>query len=122
MAFLDATLTSGINAVLDCLNFDSIIHDADLIFTGEGRIDHQTAMGKTAGGVLRAGRAQGIPVVAICGALASDAQINDMGFDGIFPIVQQPCTLDEAMDTARCLRNVEITVAQIMKLFQSHHK
>ena len=122
MAFLNATLTPGIDAVLDCLNFDSLIHDANLIITGEGRIDTQTAMGKTAGGVLRAGHAQGIPVVAICGALASDARVNDMDFDGIFPVVLQPCSLEQAMDTVVCLRNVQTTVTQIMKLFVSHHK
>ena len=122
MAFLNATLTPGIDAVLNCLNFDETIHDADLIITGEGRIDGQTAMGKTAGGVLRAGKRNGIPVVAICGALANDARIDVMEFDGIFPVVQQPCTLEQAMDTTRCLHNVEATVKQIMKLFVSQHK
>ena len=45
-----------------------------------------------------------------------------MEFDGIFPVVQQPCTLEQAMDTTRCLHNVEATVKQIMKLFVSQHK
>lgn len=122
MAFLNATLTPGIDAVLDCMQFDRIISDADLIITGEGRIDGQTAMGKTAAGVLRAGRKHGISVVAICGALAADARVDEMAFDGIFSIIQQPCTLEQAMDTATCLRNVEATVKQIMKLFLSQHK
>ena len=121
MAFLNATLTPGIDAVLNALQFDQTISDADLIITGEGRIDGQTAMGKTAGGVLRAGKKNDIPVVAICGALDTQSQVDDMAFDGIFSIVQQPCTLSEAMDTDRCLRNVEVTVKQIMKLFLSHH-
>ena len=122
MAFLHATLTPGIDAVLNALQFDRAISDADLIITGEGRIDGQTAMGKTAGGVLCAGKRNGIPVVAICGALDTKSQVDDMDFDGIFSIVQQPCTLSEAMDTTRCLQNVEVTVKQIMKLFLSQHK
>lgn len=122
MAFLHATLTPGIDAVLNALQFDRAISDADLIITGEGRIDGQTAMGKTAGGVLRAGKRNGIPVVAICGALDTKSQVDDMDFDGIFSIVQQPCTLSDAMDTTRCLQNVEVTVKQIMKLFLSQQK
>ncbi len=122
MAFLNATLTPGIEAVLSALNFNDTIHDADLIITGEGRIDGQTAMGKTAGGVLRAGKRNGTPVVAICGALDTQSQIDDMDFDGIFSIVQQPCTLEQAMDTTQCLHNVEVTVRQIMKLFLSQNK
>lgn len=122
MAFVNAKLVSGIDAVLDSLNFDDTVHDADLIITGEGRIDGQTAMGKTAGGVLRAGKRNDIPVVAICGALDSDARIDNMGFDGIFSIAQQPCSLEQAMDTKQCLHNIEATVKQIMKLFISAHK
>ncbi len=122
MAFLNATLTPGIEAVLSALNFNDTIHDADLIITGEGRIDGQTAMGKTAGGVLRAGKRNGTPVVAICGALDTQSQVDDMDFDGIFSIVQQPCTLEQAMDTTQCLHNVEVTVRQIMKLFLSQNK
>lgn len=122
MAFLHATLTPGIDAVLSALRFDQTISDASLIITGEGRIDSQTAMGKTAGGVLRSGKRKGVPVVAICGALDTQSQVDDMDFDGIFSIVQHPLTLSEAMDTARCLNNVEITVKQIMKLFLSKHQ
>ncbi len=66
-AFLNAKLRSGIDMVLDAANFDEALSDADLVITGEGRVDEQTAYGKTIGGVLKRAWKAGVPVVAVAG-------------------------------------------------------
>ena len=68
-ALLGARLESGIDLVLDAAGFDALLQDADLVITGEGRIDAQTASGKAVWGVLKRARRAGVPVVAICGRL-----------------------------------------------------
>lgn len=117
-AFFCSTLKPGIELMLNAIRFDEIIAGADLIITGEGRLDTQTVHGKTPYGVLCAGRRQGIPVVAIGGAVTAYAELAAAGFRAVFPIVPGPCTLAEAMDAATARRNVVNTVAQIVRLFQ----
>lgn len=117
-AFFRSTLKPGIELMLNAIRFDEIIAGADLIITGEGRLDTQTVHGKTPYGVLCAGRRQGIPVVAIGGAVTAYAELAAAGFRAVFPIVPGPCTLAEAMDAATARRNVVNTVAQIVRLFQ----
>ena len=117
-AFFRSTLESGIELMLNAIRFDEIIGGADLIITGEGRLDTQTVHGKTPYGVLCAGRRQGIPVVAIGGAVTAYAELAAAGFRAVFPVVPGPCTLAEAMDAATGRRNVANTVAQIVRLFQ----
>lgn len=117
-AFFRSTLEPGIELMLNAIRFDEIIAGADLIITGEGRLDTQTVHGKTPYGVLCAGRRQGIPVVAIGGAVTAYAELAAAGFRAVFPVVPGPCTLAEAMDAATASRNVANTVAQIVRLFQ----
>lgn len=117
-AFFRSTLEPGIELMLNAIRFDEIIAGADLIITGEGRLDTQTVHGKTPYGVLCAGRRQGIPVVAIGGAVTAYAELAAAGFRAVFPVVPGPCTLAEAMDAATARCNVANTVAQIVRLFQ----
>lgn len=117
-AFFRSALEPGIELMLNAIHFDEIIAGADLIITGEGRLDSQTVHGKTPYGVLCAGRRQGIPVVAIGGAVTAYAELAAAGFRAVFPVVHGPCTLAEAMDAATARRNVANTVAQIVRLFQ----
>lgn len=117
-AFFRSALEPGIELMLNAIHFDEIIAGADLIITGEGRLDSQTVHGKTPYGVLCAGRRQGIPVVAIGGAVTAYAELAAAGFRAVFPVVPGPCTLAEAMDAATARRNVANTVAQIVRLFQ----
>ena len=72
-ALLGARLQSGIDLVLDAAGFDTQLQDADLVITGEGRIDAQTASGKAASGILRRAQAAGVPVVAVGGRVAPEA-------------------------------------------------
>lgn len=118
MAWLDCEMKPGAQAVFDFLHFDEKIRGASLILTGEGRIDAQTAMGKTPAAVLKAGHRQGTPVVALCGTLDTSIDVDALGFDAVLPIVAGPTTLAQAIDRDTCLHNVERTVAQVMKLLK----
>ncbi len=97
-AFTSARLVPGIDLILDAWNFTNIIQGADLILTGEGRLDGQTLSGKVIAGVSRAALPQGIPVIAIAGAHTDDCQaLYEMGLTAFFSICPGPADLQEAM-------------------------
>ncbi|MDR2882991.1 MAG: glycerate kinase [Alistipes sp.] len=121
-ALLGAWLVSGIEMVLDAIGFRAAIADADLIITGEGKLDAQTAMGKAPRGVLDAAREAGVPVVAIGGAVEGADELNRQGFAAVFPIVPGPVTLEQAMESEQARANVERTVEQIMRTTQTKPK
>lgn len=113
-AMLNATLKRGIDMVLDAIGFDSIIQGADLIITGEGRIDNQTVKGKVASGVLQRAKAQGVPVVAIGGSVEKCESIEQMGFAGVYPIWEEEVPLEVAMQPDFAAANVEQTMNKIV--------
>ena len=116
MAFFDGKLVSGIDAVLDACDFDLRIANADLIITGEGKIDLQSAMGKTISGILERASTIGIPVVAIGGAILADAEIlYERGLVSMFSICDGPMTLEQALANAD--RLVEKATERIIRLF-----
>ncbi len=82
LAFLNAELKPGIRLMLDVLDFGKRITGADLIFTGEGRADRQTVMGKVPSGILEEARKQNIPVIVLAGSIEDAAQMNRAGFQG----------------------------------------
>jgi glycerate kinase len=103
-AFLNAQLVSGIDLILDLLNFDAIVQTVDLVITGEGCIDAQTVHGKAPIGVAIAAKKYGIPVIGLAGIISDNAHIvYDHGIDALVPITPYPITLDEAMQNARTL-------------------
>lgn len=114
MAWLDADVEPGADAVLSLAGFDTLLMGASLVITGEGRIDSQTASGKVPAAVLRHAHASGVPVAAICGSLAADA--NNLGFDAVLPIVPRPMSLAEAMQSETTLAGARRTAAQIVSL------
>ena len=100
-AFLGARIKSGVEIVLDLLNFSGKVKDADLIITGEGRIDFQVKFGKALLGVAKAGKKFNVPVLAFCGSRTPEAEeLHNYGITAIFPILPGPCTLKEAMENA----------------------
>jgi len=100
-AFLDATLRSGIDIVLDAVGFDDQLKRADLVITGEGKIDEQTSFGKAVGGVLKRASAAGVPVVAVAGSCSGDLRpLYDAGLTAAFSIAPGPMSLDYAMKHA----------------------
>ena len=119
VAFLNARLTPGIEMVLDALRFDTQITGADLIITGEGKLDAQTCMGKTPLGILRRAQQQGMPVVALGGAVEASEALNQCGFLAVFPILPYPTSLTEAMDSSFTQQNIERTIAQVLRLFSA---
>ena len=119
VAFLQARLRPGIEMVLDALQFDTQIAGADLIFTGEGKLDAQTCMGKTPLGVLRRAQQQGIPVVALGGAVEASEALNRCGFLAVLPILPYPTSLTKAMDSTFTQQNIERTVIQVLRLLHT---
>lgn len=113
-AFLGATLKKGIDMVLDAIDFDTTIQGANLIITGEGKVDFQTAKGKTAAGVLNRAKKQHIPVVAIGGCVEMCDSLVQMGFAGIYPILEEKVPLEIAMQRDFAMNNVRKTVARIV--------
>lgn len=112
--FLNATLKRGVDMMLDAIDFDSIIRGADLVITGEGKIDYQTVKGKTAAGVLARAKAQDIPVVAIAGRVEMCYSVAQMGFAGVYPIMENEMPLAVAMQPDFAAANVEKTVKKIV--------
>ncbi len=106
VAFLKCVLKPGIRMVLDALRFDERIRGADLIITGEGKLDKQTCMGKTPFGVLRAGMRQGIPVVVMGGCVEEVEALNASGFLAVLPLLPYPVSLEQAMDKDFTFRNI----------------
>ena len=107
MTFLNARLVSGINMVLDAIGFDSIIKDADLIITGEGRIDSQTLAGKTPYGVLQRAKLQGIPVVAIGGSVQLEPEETEAaGFASILQTTPPDTRIEDALNPETASRNI----------------
>jgi len=102
LAFTNATLESGIDIVLDATNLVKFIKGADLVLTGEGRVDFQTAFGKTPSGVAKAAKQCKVPVIAIGGALSDDArQVFDHGIDAIESAAAKDMTLEVAIKNSK---------------------
>ena len=116
LAFLPAILKPGIQMVLEALDFDCRIQNADLIITGEGKIDRQTGMGKTPTGVFEAGKRQQIPVVAIGGFVEETESLLQQGFKAVLPIQPGPVSLEKAMDPSFAIQQIERTTEQIIRL------
>ncbi|MFS0653847.1 glycerate kinase [Bacillus sp. 179-C3.3 HS] len=115
IGFLHADLQRGINIVLNAVHFDEVIKDADLVITGEGRIDQQTIYGKTPIGVAKAAKKFDIPVIGIAGSISKDSEIVHIhGIDALFSIVPGITTLSDAIQEASL--NVERTARNIASL------
>ena len=98
MAFAGAELRSGIDIVIEAVHLERHVKTADLVITGEGQVDVQTAYGKTPAGVARVAHRYQVPVIAIGGGLADDARnVFSHGIDGIEAAVARPMSLDEAV-------------------------
>lgn len=114
-AFLRARLTPGIEMVLDAVGFRAQLAGADLVLTGEGKLDAQTVMGKAPQGVLEAASAAGIPVIAIGGAVEDAQRLNEAGFTAVFPIIHGIADAETAMRPDVAAANIRRTVGQIAR-------
>ncbi len=101
LAFLGGRIESGIDLILDERGFDRLLERADLVITGEGRMDEQTIFGKGPIGVARRAAARGVPTVALVGGLlADDEQLHEAGLQAVLSIVTEPMTLEAALRRA----------------------
>ncbi len=117
--FLHATLKRGVELVLGEIGLENDIADCDIVITGEGRLDAQTAMGKTPAGVARLAKAHGKPVIALGGGVTDGAAVcHEIGIDAMFPVVRGVCSLEEAMDTETARHNMSKTAEQIFRLIR----
>jgi len=101
LALTDAELRSGVEIVLAASGFAAALDGADLLLTGEGRIDRQSADGKTISGVARAAAAAGVPVLAIAGEIGPGAEaLQRLGLGGVITLVPGPIGRAEAIERA----------------------
>jgi glycerate kinase len=101
MAYLRGQMQSGVQVVLDTLQVDRLLPDCDLIITGEGRMDGQTTQGKAPVGIAQRGLVHGCRTIALVGSIAPGYEaVYERGIEAVFPIVNRPMTLAEAMEQA----------------------
>lgn len=118
LAYVGATLTPGIELILDAVGLEDELSGADVVVTGEGRLDFQTAMGKAPVGVARLAKKYNARVVAFAGSVTKEATAcNKEGIDAFFPILRGVCTLADAMDPVNARNNMIATVEQVFRLF-----
>lgn len=119
MAFFNSELKPGIDIITEKIELEEKIAGADYVITGEGRIDFQSAMGKTPSGVAKLAKKHGIPVIAIGGSVDDKIEnIYECGITAAFSIIDSPMTLGEAMDAKNAQRLVEKTAEQIFRLIK----
>ena len=104
---LGAELRSGVETVLDLVGFDERVRDADLVITGEGNMDEQSAAGKAPVGVARRSKRYGKPVVAVVGGRADNLNaVYEQGVDLVLPICRKPMSLNQALDPQEATTNL----------------
>lgn len=110
-------LKPGIQIVLEAIRLEEELVDADIVITGEGRMDAQTAMGKVPVGVAKLAKKYQVKVIAFTGGVTDDAvECNDAGIDAFFPIVRGITTLEEAMNPQTAEKNMTLAVEQVFRL------
>lgn len=115
--YLNANLKPGIQLVLDFLDIESKIKEADLIITGEGKIDYQTSMGKTPIGIAELAKKYNKKVIAFAGIVDNEASyVNEKGIDAFFPILDKITSLEEAMSEQKTKENLSRCVTQVFRL------
>lgn len=120
LAYTNAVLESGIKIVLEETKLEEYVKDADIIVTGEGRLDGQTVFGKAPIGVAGIAKKYDKMVLAFSGCVTDDAvACNDHGIDAFFPILRKVCTLQEAMDGANARANMIATVEQVFRIINA---
>ena len=119
MSYLNGNLESGIDLVIKVTNIEEKLKNADVVVTGEGRLDGQSCMGKAPVGIARAAKKYGKPVIAFSGCVTADArECNNHGIDAFFPILKAPCTLEKAMDITNASKNLSDTAEQAFRMIK----
>ncbi|CDG22674.1 Glycerate kinase [Xenorhabdus poinarii G6] len=120
LGLLGVELQSGIEIVIDTLKLEDAIQGADLVITGEGRIDSQTIHGKTPIGVARIAKKWGIPTIALVGEMSRDYHVvHQHGLDAVFSIIPGVCSLSDAL--ANGADNLQVTARNIAAVWAMSH-
>ena len=117
MSFLSGKLEKGIDIVLELVDIEKDVKDADIVVTGEGRLDGQSVMGKAPVGIAKIAKKYGKPVIAFAGCIGKEAHLcNNYGIDSFFSILRNVCTLDEAMNEDNAYNNLADTAEQVFRI------
>jgi len=118
MAFLDAELRPGIDIMIEIVKLEQAIKDADLVITGEGKIDSQTIYGKTPIGVAKIAKKYNIPVIAVAAIISDDADIvHQYGISSLISVTGQPMRLDESVPNKVAL--IKNSIKQSMRAIKT---
>ena len=118
VSYLNAKLKPGIDIIMEEIGIEEDIKNADLIITGEGRLDFQSSMGKTPTGVAKIAKKYGKPVIALAGSVTPCAGgCNESGIDAFFSVLNEPVSLEEAMEKQTATRNLKMTAQQALRLY-----
>ena len=119
LTYTNAKLESGIDIVLAETKLEEQIAKADLVITGEGRLDGQTIMGKAPIGVAKIAKRYNKTVLSVSGSVTPEAKVcNEHGIDAFFPMLRSVTSLEEAMNPATARQNMADTVEQVMRLIK----
>ncbi len=120
LAFLNAKLKSGIEIILEQIEFKEKIKGADFVITGEGKIDKQSIMGKVVNGIGLLCKEEGVTCIALSGDISeAQSDMNSIGINAYFSILDAPMSLKEAMNKENTLRLVQRKTEQIFRLIQT---
>lgn len=117
-AFLGAELRSGIETILNLVEYERLLVNADMVFTGEGQIDSQSLRGKAVIGVAKGAQQKGVPVVVVAGSIGDGAEgAYDSGVNAMFSINRQPVDFEKSKQF--CKENLERTMRDILRFYKS---
>lgn len=118
VAFLGAELKPGIEAVLDLVGFDQLLEGADLVITGEGRIDSQSVQGKVISGIAKRTQPRNVPLVAIVGSIADGAsEAYDLGVTAMFGIDREAVAFEVSIPKTK--ENYRRTLEDVLRLIRA---
>ena len=119
LAYLHGILTPGIDRIMEITGLEDVIRTADIVVTGEGRLDGQTVMGKVPVGVAELAKKYGKHVIAFAGSVTSEAvKCNQKGIDAFFPVIRSVTTLEEAMRPEVAKENIAAAAEQVFRLMR----
>ncbi|PIE56227.1 MAG: glycerate kinase [Desulfobulbus propionicus] len=120
-AFTGAALRPGTDVVLEVVGLEKALQEADLVLTGEGQIDEQTAFGKAPAGVARLARRHGIPCLAVAGSRGQDlTSLHALGINAVFSLCPGPISLEEAMTNSTAM--IRRATEQVLRCFLAGQK
>lgn len=116
LAYLNAEMRSGIDLLMDLVNFDDLVHDADLVITGEGSADRQTLMGKLPQGILHRAQHHGVPTILLAGRVADREALLDAGFARVECINPADSPLAECLLPPVARHRLAATISRLLTL------